>query len=146
MVTHHKRTVGTSNYTLQKLVSLWLNMFINFSNIPLRISFFIGVILTLFGLALITFFVIDMMFINPEGEWPAGWASLFVCILTFSGTQLISLGLIGEYLGKLYLTTNGTPQFVVRETYSSSLKSPKTFNKNHGVLMEKENSGPKIYE
>ena len=116
-VRHESRKVGKSSYTLRKLISLWLNMFMNFSNIPLRLSFFIGCVLSIFGVCLIVFFVFDMYIWHSESAWPPGWMSLIVCIVTFSGSQLIFLGLLGEYLGKLYLTENKTPQFIVRELY-----------------------------
>ncbi|MFH1369589.1 MAG: glycosyltransferase family 2 protein [Elusimicrobiota bacterium] len=114
-VVHHERKEGKSNYTLWKLTSLWLNMFINFSVLPLRISFMIGALLTLFGVGMIIYFILLMLVFDPYGEWPAGWPSLIVCVITFSGAQLISLGLIGEYLGKMYLSYNSTPQFIIKE-------------------------------
>ncbi len=117
LVSHEERVVGKSNYNLTKLVSLWLNMFINFSIIPLRLSFLAGSILTFFGISLILYFLFELYIWNPAGEWPPGWASLLICIIIFAGAQLISLGLIGEYLGKLFLTDNGTPQFIIREQY-----------------------------
>lgn len=113
-VRHDSSLKSKSGYTLGKLLSLWLNMFINFSIVPLRISFFLGSVLTVFGLLLIVFFTLDFFFLHPKGPWPAGWASLIICVIIFSGTQLVSLGLLGEYMGKMYLTTNNTPQFVVR--------------------------------
>jgi glycosyltransferase involved in cell wall biosynthesis len=119
-VGHEERTDGKSNYTLRKLISLWMNMFINFSIVPIRISFFLGLVLTSLGFVLIFYFLIDMYILHPEGEWPPGWASLLVCLITFSGAQLMSLGLIGEYIGKLFLTDNGTPQFIVSEYYEKN--------------------------
>lgn len=117
LVGHEERIIGKSNYNLTKLVALWLNMFINFSIVPLRVSIFVGFGLTVFGMLLILYFLFEFFILKPEGNWPPGWASLIVCVITFSGTQLMSLGLIGEYLGKLFLTDNGTPQFVIRERY-----------------------------
>lgn len=119
-VLHNASKKSKSGYTIGKLVSLWLNMFINFSAVPLRISFLIGCSLTAFGVLLLLFFVIDMYFWHHEGMWPAGWASLLVSIITFSGTQLISIGLLGEYIGKSYLTVNNTPQFIIREYYGDT--------------------------
>jgi undecaprenyl-phosphate 4-deoxy-4-formamido-L-arabinose transferase len=125
LVRHEERVLGKSNYTVRKLISLWLNMFINFSVTPLRISFFMGMALTIFGILLIGYFTLDMYVWNPLGEWPSGWASLLVIVITFSGTQLISLGLIGEYLGKLFLTENGTPQFIIREHHKNDENNEK---------------------
>lgn len=117
-VKHDKRSLGKSGYTLRKLVSLWVNMFVNFSNIPLRLSFLMGCILTIFGVLMELYFLADKyIFHFQENVWPLGWATLLVCIITFSGAQLISLGLLGEYVGKLYLMSNKTPQFVITDSF-----------------------------
>jgi len=115
-VQHNPRLDGTSNYTIRRLIRLWLNVVVNFSIMPLRLSFLAGTLLTVFGLLLIIFFFLQKYFLMPEDIWPAGWASLLVSVIVFSGTQLISLGLIGEYIGKSYLTENGTPQYVIRHS------------------------------
>jgi len=110
LVRHLPRAIGRSNYTMRRLLRLWTSMFVNFSVMPLRIStltgFALSVIGGLGGLAAI----IEALFFAP----PAGWASLFVAVLLLSGVQLMILGIVGEYLGRLYLTTNGKPQSVVR--------------------------------
>ena len=119
-VNHERRIIGKSNYTFRKLVSLWVNMFVNFSVVPLRLSFFLGSALTFIGFMLIVYFLFDILIFHPEGPWPAGWPSLLVCVITFSGAQLMFLGLIGEYIGKLFLTDNGTPQFVIHESHGNT--------------------------
>jgi glycosyltransferase involved in cell wall biosynthesis len=110
LVSHLPRAVGRSNYTLRRLLRLWMSMFVNFSVMPLRIStltgFALSVIGGLGGLAAI----VEALFFSP----PAGWASLFVAVLLLSGVQLMILGIVGEYLGRLYLTVNRKPQSVVR--------------------------------
>jgi glycosyltransferase involved in cell wall biosynthesis len=110
LVNHLPRAVGRSNYTLRRLLRLWMSMFVNFSVMPLRIStltgFALSVIGGLGGLAAI----VEALFFSP----PAGWASLFVAVLLLSGVQLMILGIVGEYLGRLYLTVNRKPQSVVR--------------------------------
>jgi undecaprenyl-phosphate 4-deoxy-4-formamido-L-arabinose transferase len=111
-VRHDDRSVGRSGYTLGKLASLWLRIFVNFSVLPLRISTIAGAGLSLFGVAF-GFVVIWEKLTSPE--LPVGWASLFSSILVFSGVQLLMVGLLGEYLGRLYLTVNRIPQFTVRE-------------------------------
>lgn len=114
-VEHHKREVGTSNYTFRKLVRLWLAYW-NYSVIPLRISSVVGG-----GVAGIGFLAaiatVIRKFISPA--IPMGWASLICVIMVFSGLILLSLGIIGEYLGKIILTLNHTPQFVVRESVNT---------------------------
>ena len=112
LVEHTKRTVGQSNYTFGKLGSLWLNMFINFSIIPLRVFTLAGICVSSISLLLMLYIIFDRLF-NPETH--AGWASIMAAITFFSGVQLIFLGLIGEYLGKHYMTGNNTPQWVIKK-------------------------------
>ena len=110
-VMHNERTQGESSYTLRKLGRLWIAMFVNFSVMPLRASSLLGFAISLLGL-IVTILAIIEKFV---GNTPVGWTSLMAAILIFSGVQLLMLGLVGEYLGRLYLTTTGRPQFVVRE-------------------------------
>lgn len=112
-VRHLPRAVGRSNYTLRRLVRLWMNMFLNFSVMPLRLATMLGLGLgTLGGLVGIVV-LIEALFNEP----PAGWASLMVAVLLVSGVQLVMLGMIGEYLGRLFLTVNRKPQGIVRTVY-----------------------------
>jgi glycosyltransferase involved in cell wall biosynthesis len=109
-VRHLPRAVGRSNYTLRRLLRLWLSMFVNFSVMPLRLSTLTGFALSLIG-AVGSFVVItEALFFAP----PAGWASLMAAVLLLSGVQLLILGIVGEYLGRLYLTANRKPQSVVK--------------------------------
>jgi undecaprenyl-phosphate 4-deoxy-4-formamido-L-arabinose transferase len=119
---HRSRETGRSNYTLRRLGRLWLNMFTSFSIIPLRISSILGLIMSIVGLLLAVFFIISwkMGGILFTSDIPPGWASTIVVLTLFSGVQLCMLGMIGEYLGRLFLTENRQPQFVVRETYGIS--------------------------
>ncbi|WP_045218719.1 glycosyltransferase family 2 protein [Desulfonatronum thioautotrophicum] len=112
LVRHDKRKEGRSNYTMKKLISLWLNMFINFSIKPLRVFTLLGLSISLFSLLLIVYFILEKL-IRPETS--QGWASIMVAITFFSGIQLIFLGLISEYLGKHYLTTNNAPQWTIKK-------------------------------
>lgn len=109
---HAERRAGRSGYTLRKLIGLGLNMFVNFSVAPLRLSALLGVATSAIGVVLGIDVVVERL-LRPGV--PVGWASILVAVLVFSGVQLIMLGLIGEYLGRLFLTENQTPQFVVRE-------------------------------
>ncbi|MDD4527935.1 MAG: glycosyltransferase family 2 protein [Candidatus Margulisbacteria bacterium] len=111
-VEHNKREEGRSNYTLSKLVSLWLNMFINFSVIPLRIFTLLGIIVAFISFVFAIMFLVEKLMIP---DTPVGWSSIIVSILFFSGIQLVFLGLIGEYLGKLYLDHTGKPQWTVKK-------------------------------
>ena len=110
-VRHNERTQGQSSYTLRKLGRLWIAMFVNFSVMPLRASSLLGFGISLLGLIVTILAIVEWLL----GSTPQGWASLMAALLVFSGVQLVMLGLVGEYLGRLYLTASGRPQFVVRE-------------------------------
>jgi undecaprenyl-phosphate 4-deoxy-4-formamido-L-arabinose transferase len=112
-VRHEPRRAGRSNYTMRRLVALWLNMFTNFSILPLRIASLAGLAFAAVGFLLAVAFAVEKLR-NPD--LPAGWASLVVTLLVVSGVQLFALGLLGEYLGRLFLKDNGSPMFVVRRT------------------------------
>ena len=116
MVRHLPRAVGRSNYTLRRLLRLWVSMFVNFSVMPLRISTLTGFVAER-----------DRGDRRRDGRSPrrcsssppAGWASLMAAVLLLSGVQLVILGIVGEYLGRLYLTANGKPQSVIKEVRRS---------------------------
>jgi glycosyltransferase involved in cell wall biosynthesis len=97
LVHHLPRAVGRSNYTLRRLLRLWMSMFVNFSVMPLRIS----TLSVVGGLGAVAT-VIDVLFYAE----PPGWASLMAALMLLSGVQLMILGIVGEYLGRLYLTAN----------------------------------------
>jgi glycosyltransferase involved in cell wall biosynthesis len=115
-VEHLPRPRGISNYTLRRLIRLWLNMFVNFSVMPLRVSTFTGIALSVLGLAGAAWAAVSALFLEKT---PPGWASLTVAVMLLSGVQLLILGLLGEYLGRLYLTVNRRPQTVVRTVLRS---------------------------
>jgi undecaprenyl-phosphate 4-deoxy-4-formamido-L-arabinose transferase len=120
-VRHDPRAHGRSNYTTVRLLRLWLNMFTNFSILPLRVASIAGLFFSLSGLALAVLFALERL-ANPD--LPAGWASLVVTLLVVSGVQLFALGMIGEYLGRLFLKDNGSPMFVARETINCEEEAP----------------------
>ena len=119
-VEHHSRTVGTSNYTLGKLLNLWLSMFINFSIKPMTSTYVakyaIDKMFEEKMLIIPIFFVIEKI-LHPE--MVPGWTTLIVLVLFFGGLQSVFLGLIGEYIGKNYLDINKTPQWVVKDVHKS---------------------------
>jgi len=111
-VRHADRQSGRSGYTLRRLMRLWLSAWINFSVLPLRIGTVLGLLLALCGVA--GFAVVVYLKLTDQG--PAfGWGSLMAALLVFSGVQLVLLGVIGEYIGRMFLTLNQRPQSVVRE-------------------------------
>lgn len=114
LVKHQKRVEGKSGYNIRKLLRLYLNMFVNFSIYPLRISTFLGMLFSVLGMILTLYFIVDKL-LHPE--IPLGITTIIVLILTLSGIQMLMLGLIGEYLGQLLLANNQTPQFIIRHFY-----------------------------
>ena len=116
---HHARRVGRSNYTFKKLIFLWLNMFTNFSIIPLRVSIVIGLIVAFFGFVYGAIALVERI-LNPGVV--SGWTSLMVSISIFSGIQLIAIGAIGEYVGRIFLAQNKKPQFSVKKKFISKKK------------------------
>lgn len=111
-VKHRKRLIGESGYSFKTLFTLWLNGFTAFSVKPLRISSFIGFILAIIGF-LYGILVIYNRLTNPD--IPLGYSSLISAIIFIGGMIMIMLGLIGEYIGRIYISINKSPQYVIRE-------------------------------
>jgi glycosyltransferase involved in cell wall biosynthesis len=115
-VRHAERKSGQSGYTLRRLVRLWLSAWVNFSVLPLRIATVCG--LALAGVGVLGFAVV--LYLRALDRGPSfGWGSLMAALLVFSGMQLVLLGLIGEYIGRMFMTVNQRPQSVVREVVQS---------------------------
>ena len=113
-VKHSERKRGKSGYTLKKLISLWSNMFTNFSILPLRISIIIGFIFAIIGFLYGIQSIIEKL-LNPD--IPIGYPSIIVLIVIFSGVQLMAIGMIGEYLGRVFLSQNKKPQYTIRKIF-----------------------------
>lgn len=115
-VRHEPRRAGTSTYTLRSLARLWLSTWVNFSVLPLRVATVIGLVMAVIGMLALGWLV--WLWANDFGPgYGFGW--LMAALLVFSGTQLVMLGLIGEYVGRMFLTVNQRPQAVVREVVKS---------------------------
>ena len=112
LVNHREREEGASGYTIKKLLSLWFNGFTAFSVIPLRIATCLGCASAgagfLYGL-----YTIVKRLINPDV--PMGFSALMAALVFFGGMIMIMLGLIGEYIGRIYISMNNSPQYVIRE-------------------------------
>jgi undecaprenyl-phosphate 4-deoxy-4-formamido-L-arabinose transferase len=111
-VEHHARSAGNSRYGFRKSFSLWLKMATSFSIAPLRLTSVVGVAVALLGFLFALYLVIERLTMDVM---PTGWASLIVTILIMGGAQLIALGLLGEYLGRMFLTINARPQYVIAQ-------------------------------
>jgi len=125
LIEHRDRKIGKSNYTNKKLLQLWFNGFTNFSVKPLRISSIFGLFLSITGFIYLLIIIIRKI-INPG--IPAGWTSMIAAIIFFGGVQLLSIGLLGEYIGRLFLSINKKPQYVIKEKYN--FKGKKSDGKN----------------
>ena len=119
LVKHSNREIGSSSYSVKKLVRLWMITFVNFSVLPLRLASLVGGCLSVISFIMIIYTLIEYFF---KGSLPDGWTSLFFALLLFSGVQLLSLGLIGEYIGRIYLTLNHKPQYSVSRVYKNDEK------------------------
>ncbi|MEM1156395.1 MAG: glycosyltransferase family 2 protein [Pseudomonadota bacterium] len=121
---HQPRQKGESNYTLRKLVSLWLNMFTSFSVSPLRVASYLGLSMAAVGFFMALFFILSWSVGGVlSSEIPKGWASLIVTLTFFSGIQLLVLGLVGEYVGRVFMTLNRQPQSVVRSVIDGRIQN-----------------------
>lgn len=125
-VDHHDRFAGNSAYSLRKSISLWLKMATSFSIVPLRLTSFAGLCFAGLGFVLAMAFVVQKFTID---RMPDGWSSLMVAILVLGGVQLLALGMLGEYLGRVLLTLNSRPQFVIGETTDTPGTSPASLPK-----------------
>jgi glycosyltransferase involved in cell wall biosynthesis len=116
-VHHEPRREGVSGYTFRRLVRLWLSAWLNFSALPLRLATFVGLCTAAAGLVGLAF-VVWLWYVNRGPAY--GFGFIMATVLIFSGTQLVMLGLIGEYLARMFLTVNQRPQAVVRRVTSSA--------------------------
>ncbi len=111
-VNHRERESGTSGYNLKKLVALWFNGFTAFSVKPLRIATAVGAFSAFVGF-LYGIYTIVKRLLNPAV--PMGFSSTMSAIVFFGGMIMLMLGLIGEYIGRIYISLNNSPQYVIRE-------------------------------
>ena len=125
-----ERAAGQSGYTSRKLVRLWGNMFVNFSVMPLRASTVLGAFFVVVAVVLSLVVLFETLSGRPL---PSGWPFLAIIVIFFSGGQLLMLGIIGEYLGRLFLTANHTPQFVVREVKGRTAEDRRSVENRRGT-------------
>lgn len=114
----HETAGGMSSYTFSKLLLHAVNMVTSFSTLPLRVASLLGVATVLFGAALLAFILVQWML---GGNPVKGFTLMFSMIVIFSGTQLLSLGILGEYLARMYLRSMGRPPYVVESEAAAPL-------------------------
>ena len=121
-IDHRERQVGASGYTLLKLLGLWMHGFTSFSVKPLRMATIVGVGATFIG------FIYGIVIIIQHFTLPdrvLGYASTMAVLIFFGGMIMIMLGLIGEYVGRIYISINNSPQYVIKEIVGSRTEGKK---------------------
>ena len=118
-VDHREREEGTSGYTLKKLLALWFNGFTAFSVKPLRVATLVGMLFAAAGFLYLIYTIINKI-VNPNV--PMGWSSMMSVLLVVGGCILFMLGLIGEYIGRIYISLNNSPQYVVKKVVTGEEK------------------------
>lgn len=112
-IVHKERAAGNSGYSIAKLLGLWMNGLTSFSVKPLRIATFSGFCISLFGLVLAIIIIIQKLILKDAVS--AGWPSVMTVVLILGGAIMIMLGLVGEYVGRIYVTMNKSPQYVIKD-------------------------------
>lgn len=115
-VMHLPRMHGRSSYTLKRLVLLWLNLATSFSLVPLRLAIFAGLSMATLGMIGAILTIAEALITR---DIPDGWASTMTVVLLVAGVQSMILGVLGEYVGRTFLSTNGKPQGTIRKVERS---------------------------
>lgn len=110
-VNHRERLEGISGYSFKKLLALWVNGFTSFSVMPLRIASYSGVFVAISGFLYAVYTIITKI-LDPNRI--IGWSSIIAILLILGGFILLVLGMIGEYIGRIYISINNSPQYVIR--------------------------------
>lgn len=110
-VNHRSREVGTSGYTFSKLINLWINGFTAFSVKPLRIATSMGLICACLGF-LYGIYTVIKKFVVPDV--PIGYSAIMSILVFFGGMIMLMIGMVGEYIGRMYISMNNSPQYVIR--------------------------------
>ena len=112
-----ERTIGVGHYSFRKSFALWMNSFTAFSVKPLRFATTCGIAFAFIGMLLVVYTVVHKL-VNPNVA--IGYSSLMSMLLFIGGMIMFMLGLIGEYIGRIYISLNNSPQFVIREIYGQT--------------------------
>lgn len=109
---HYERIEGKSNYTFKKMIKLYMDSMTGFSIVPLRFSSLAGVVTAIMGFLLGIYSIVNKI-INPG--IPVGYTSLISIFLFVGGMIMLMLGLVGEYIGRIYMISNNLPQYTIKE-------------------------------
>lgn len=118
-IEHHKRELGKSNYNLLKSIKVFLRMLFGFSTMPLNLAAYTGFFSAAVGLVLAVKYAVEYFMGRAD---VTGWTTLVILVLILGGLILVSLGIIGKYLGQVYLTVNNQPKFLVKEIAGANAK------------------------
>lgn len=110
-----ERHAGSTHYPLRKMISFATTGITAFSVKPLRLVTYLGFVTAFFGFTGMTYALVRR-FILPHEYWVTGWTALFVSIMFFSGIQILILGMIGEYIGRIFGQVQGRPLFLIKKT------------------------------
>ncbi len=113
--TRHEREIGETHYPLKKMLSLAIDGIISFSTKPLRFASFMGFVAACVGLVGIIY-AVYRRFLLPQEYWVEGWTATFVGIMFFGGVQLLTIGIIGEYIARMYAQLQNRPNYLIKET------------------------------
>jgi undecaprenyl-phosphate 4-deoxy-4-formamido-L-arabinose transferase len=109
---HHPRHAGKGNFNFVRSLKVWLSLATGFSVIPLRIATVTGAVIALCAFALAAFFLVQALLVNQAPGWP----STVIIVLFLGGIQLTAIGVLGEYIGRIFITQNKRPQFTIKES------------------------------
>ncbi|MGN0388688.1 MAG: glycosyltransferase family 2 protein [Suilimivivens sp.] len=123
-IDHRDRQAGESGYTLKKLLGLWFNGFTAFSVKPLRVATVTGTICAFCGFAYGIYTIIKKIFIQPP-DLVIGFSALMSVIVFMGGMLMLMMGLVGEYMGRMYVSMNNSPQYVIREIVGNGKEETK---------------------
>lgn len=112
-IEHRDRLEGQSGYSLSKLLALWMNGFTAFSEKPLRLASILGFLCAIFGFVMGIVTIVRKL-IHPEIL--VGYSSIMTSLFLLSGIIMLFLGLLGEYIGRMYISINNAPQYAIKET------------------------------
>ena len=129
-VRHLPRAEGRSNYNFRRLVRLWLNLATSFSLAPLRLAIFAGLAMAALGMAGAVATIIEALYTR---DTPSGWASTMTAILLVGGVQSMILGMVGEYVGRTFISANGKPQGTVRLVERSDPRQVETTDRTEAA-------------
>jgi undecaprenyl-phosphate 4-deoxy-4-formamido-L-arabinose transferase len=135
-VGHQLRAAGRSGYTVRRLVQMAFNVLTNFSLVPLQVTSILGLLAATSGLAIGVYYLLQSLLQNIGVP---GYASIITAVLVLGGVQLLALGVIGEYVGRIHLNINSKPQYIERQVLAATSPSYGARDADRGTMEEEVN-------